>query len=954
MSCPAVAAAQWGPQAEAPVTNDRLSPESMDALVAGPMAALRKSGLAAAQKAFDALLADAVNKHGKGSVEEADLLTAFGVALDIEGIDRGDEKLERAALPYIERAIPAYRAAFGPRHPEVALALNSYATLLHNFHDKALDPAAEAALVEAISIRTEKLGPDNPETKTAEAELAELRNPQADDALQALANASAAVATASATADLASGDELSAGDLGRDALWKPVGYANPLIDDFVKDVRELGDDAPSASKQRLAAKYGLSEVALDEGVALLRDMEKHAYDDRRKAGLRARALAWLKRSNRAPIALTYVGGILGQFEEGGCKAADVDLLMQGSRNRDEDLWAIASSCTSSEAFAAAIRRSDAARSLLLYEGTQWTRGDWPSELAAADMLLRPEFLAQVDAAQRERVHAEIARSKLMTLIYVGLLDEALRFGDSLDPVVLAMALEPKRGGFRATINGFAFKEGGSNDSPAVDYAAALALAGRAVEARRTLDLIAPLAKRKEARACLEAAKANCSVGTGQDIPLGALIVDQLLDDPAGDPYVLMEAATQGFSERYAGSAEALCRLLTRPEEAKECETAREATMASREPADMSADDRSLWDEIRQAGGPTFGAAGSRYAAMTLPWPEKAKGADWSRASVDPAPVPFRELSITPKMLVNAYRESGGPALFAALPTGYALIRRERSGLRAVAVSISTRLDPNGEVSSGGYWIHLSEDGGRTWGQPLYTGLAEYFPYVVPTKSRLPMLAGDHIRLEVEEALIDTATISYPPVGLHTRRKRSGIYLDIPIATLTEDSDGDGLTNIAAHHLLLDEKTARPTPFVVGQDRNCSAPNPEVVARLEILKKVFAVEGRALIEPPDKTAILGNWGRSQPSGKPPIFLLGNPADWRCVTLDRPMIVYSEDDQQRLRKFSPDFQLIELPPIRWNRAHTRGFVQWSMRWTGGTYRLTRKGDGWELESISEWIT
>jgi hypothetical protein len=291
---------------------------------------------------------------------------------------------------------------------------------------------------------------------------------------------------------------------------------------------------------------------------------------------------------------------------------------------------------------------------------------------------------------------------------------------------------------------------------------------------------------------------------------------------------------------------------------------------------------------------------------------------------------------------------------ASLPKGFELIRSERSGKRVVAISLSTRFDPNGEVSGGGYWVHFSEDGGKSWAPPLYTGLAEHFPYIVSDKSRLPLIAGDHLHLEVQESLIDTASITYPPVGLHIRHKRSGIYLDIPIADLSRDSDGDGLTDIAAHHLLLDTKSSAPTPFVVGRDRDCAAASPETQARLAIVKELFQVEARALIEPPDKKAIFGDWRRIQPSGKPPIFFNGNPDDWRCVTVDRPMIVYSDADRERLRKFSPDFQLISLPAIHWNRDHTRGFVQWSMGWTGGTYRITRKGDGWKLESIGSWIT
>jgi hypothetical protein len=219
---------------------------------------------------------------------------------------------------------------------------------------------------------------------------------------------------------------------------------------------------------------------------------------------------------------------------------------------------------------------------------------------------------------------------------------------------------------------------------------------------------------------------------------------------------------------------------------------------------------------------------------------------------------------------------------------------------------------------------------------------------------MPLIAGDRIQLEVEEALIDTASIFYPPVGTRIRRKREGIYLDIPIADLTRDSDDDGLSDIAAHHLLLDQVSPGGTPYVVGRGSQCSPPS-ETAARLEILKRLFRVETQAAIEPVGpRKGIIGPWRRSSPTEKPPIFLEGNPDDYRCVALDRPMIVYGEADRERLRKFSPDFQLIRLPSIRWSRDHSRGFVHWSMGWTGGTYRLVREGEGWKLESIQEWIT
>ena len=68
----------------------------------------------------------------------------------------------------------------------------------------------------------------------------------------------------------------------------------------------------------------------------------------------------------------------------------------------------------------------------------------------------------------------------------------------------------------------------------------------------------------------------------------------------------------------------------------------------------------------------------------------------------------------------------------------------------------------------------------------------------------------------------------------------------------------------------------------------------------------------------------------------------------------MIGYGAGDRERLRKFSPDFQLIELPPIRWNRDRSRGFVHWNAGWAGGTFRLVRVGEGWRLVAIQQWVT
>ena len=73
-----------------------------------------------------------------------------------------------------------------------------------------------------------------------------------------------------------------------------------------------------------------------------------------------------------------------------------------------------------------------------------------------------------------------------------------------------------------------------------------------------------------------------------------------------------------------------------------------------------------------------------------------------------------------------------------LPAGCHPIRLERNGEEVAGIAISAALDPVGELGRGAYWVVHSTDGGRTWDPPLYTGLRESAPYVVPPASKLPL------------------------------------------------------------------------------------------------------------------------------------------------------------------------------------------------------------------------
>lgn len=225
---------------------------------------------------------------------------------------------------------------------------------------------------------------------------------------------------------------------------------------------------------------------------------------------------------------------------------------------------------------------------------------------------------------------------------------------------------------------------------------------------------------------------------------------------------------------------------------------------------------------------------------------------------------------------------------------------------------------------------------------------------------MPLIDGDTLRLAVNIAEIDTATITYPPVGLRSRRVAKDRYLTIPIERLRRDSNGDGVTDIVADHLLLDRvKSGRGTPFVVGSDTDARCErlrSAEKLAVIELLGRITGDSEAAIVEPIDRQPgeFATGWLRATAAAEQPVFLLGAPQDFTCLSARRPIIVYSKADIEALQAFTPAFHTLEIPNIIFNRAHDRGYVRWSTGWAGGTYRLRLIGGKWEFDSISNWIT
>lgn len=146
-----------------PYDPNRLGGEQIAELVAGEEALLADGDVDGATALFERRLAAARNTHGEATLAVADLLEAYGAKLaEYASIDDRPE-LRRLALPYLARATALYRTLFGADHPEVAIALNSWAHVARDLDPDQPGPT-EAALAEAYRIRLAALGPANAET----------------------------------------------------------------------------------------------------------------------------------------------------------------------------------------------------------------------------------------------------------------------------------------------------------------------------------------------------------------------------------------------------------------------------------------------------------------------------------------------------------------------------------------------------------------------------------------------------------------------------------------------------------------------------------------------------------------------------------------------------------------------------------------------------------------------
>jgi len=299
-----------------------------------------------------------------------------------------------------------------------------------------------------------------------------------------------------------------------------------------------------------------------------------------------------------------------------------------------------------------------------------------------------------------------------------------------------------------------------------------------------------------------------------------------------------------------------------------------------------------------------------------------------------------------------------------LPSSLNAVRIERQGPRIAVIVQSQDLDPVGEISAGAYWVLLSEDRGATWGPLLYTGLRINQPYVVRPVSALPLFNGDRLRLEMEIRELDPSRISFPPISLPVKRSAEGVFLEIPIATLTRDSDEDGLTDLVEARLLTDPRLADsdgdglkdgddPLPGV--PQTTDTSPAAEVLAA--VVKQIAGVGRRALIEGVDGTPTgVACCGPRQgpPLIEPTVFFLGERPLFAGLRPDRRIIVLTRAEAEAVEKTFGPFYPLDLDLFLFDHSGRRALVIWSATWQGGTLSLEEKDGQWIVTEVSSSIT
>lgn len=324
--------------------------------------------------------------------------------------------------------------------------------------------------------------------------------------------------------------------------------------------------------------------------------------------------------------------------------------------------------------------------------------------------------------------------------------------------------------------------------------------------------------------------------------------------------------------------------------------------------------------------------------------------------VDALPVPPKEPAVVPvpttapmPFTVAAKPWSGKPGkpMKREVP-GFQTVRAEESGPRWVVLATSKRLDPMGEVTAGGYWLLVSANRGKSWDE-VYLGLRVHRPYRAKETSKVPLLDGDTVRLEADDAPLDDAAIVLPPVGLRPDVVHANVLLEASLTTLKADTDGDGVADLVEARTLSDPKNADtdgdgrrdgddPTPRLADSD--------QFPVQADILDAFFEDRGARK----KRSDIIG--GRMRPPHPDELdYLVGEPAALRGFR--PPARVFTLSPGEAAGAFAAFGRFFPLTVrIHLSEDGQHALVVSDEGWMGAVARADLKDGQWVIQVLDSW--
>ncbi|WP_346838656.1 hypothetical protein [Microbulbifer sp. SAOS-129_SWC] len=296
---------------------------------------------------------------------------------------------------------------------------------------------------------------------------------------------------------------------------------------------------------------------------------------------------------------------------------------------------------------------------------------------------------------------------------------------------------------------------------------------------------------------------------------------------------------------------------------------------------------------------------------------------------------------------------------------HAIVRSEARNDEVVVIYSAQDLDAVGEVSSGGYWILHSDNAGLDWDGPYYTGLQLYAPYVILPHSTLSLFGDGGLNIAVERRELDKRSITFPPVGLRAKNIRKNLFITIRWQQLKQDSDGDGLTDIAEYKLLLDPHHTDSDGDGIddGHDALPNVPFGRPGARsalmAAILKETLGFDKVAIITglgggAGDLSRVLQQHDFSTIGNQHTLFVQGSRQDFAGLNPAARIMVFSADEYKQMGDRMGLLYPVSFSPLFVNRRGDKAVVQWSAGWTGGKLMLHRKGDRWVAKTVDQWVS